>query len=140
MGLLNCWNWKNCGRYPGGPNSNKLGVCPAASDSKSDGYLNGRNAGRACIFVAGTLCGGNKQGNYSDKKKNCMECDYYEALINHFGEIVDAHKYSNYCRSSKSKSKSNPKLPWVSPEVAPDITSKNAKLKAKKSSTKRSFS
>lgn len=60
MGKLNCWNWKNCGRYPGGSKAKDLGICTASVHDEVDGFMNGRNAGRACMYIFGTFCGVNK--------------------------------------------------------------------------------
>lgn len=128
MGLLNCWNWKNCGRYPGGPKVKELGVCPAAVNSKADGFLDGRNAGRACIFVAGTLCGGSRQGSFIDKEKHCLECDYYQALRSEYGLSLTSDKYKEYCAKIDLHKKMTDKdQPWISKNVPPEVTAENAK-------------
>lgn len=75
--MKNCWEVKKCGREPGGHNVDSLGVCPAAEESKLDGAHGGRNAGRACWVVAGTLCGGEVQGTFAKKFSNCEKCDFY---------------------------------------------------------------
>ncbi len=62
MGKLNCWNWKNCGRYPSGPKIKELRVCRVAEYDESDDFLGGREAGRGRMYVSGTLCGGKVQG------------------------------------------------------------------------------
>jgi hypothetical protein len=66
-GKLNCWEFKKCGRQPGGENIEKLGLCPATTEARLDGVHNGNNAGRACWVVSGTLCGGEVQGTYAKK-------------------------------------------------------------------------
>ncbi len=76
----NCWEFKQCGREPGGKNVLALGVCPAAIDIRLDGTHGGKNAGRACWVLAGTLCGGKPQGTYANKYKNCHLCDFYQAV------------------------------------------------------------
>ena len=68
---LNCWEYKNCGREPYGHNAKELGVCPAATESKLDGIHGGKNAGRTCWVVAGTLCRGVKQGTFAQKYSSC---------------------------------------------------------------------
>ena len=37
----------------------------------------GRDAGRACWVVAGTLCGGQVQGTFAKKFQNCELCEFY---------------------------------------------------------------
>lgn len=73
---LNCWEFKNCGRQPGGSKTTELGVCPAAAEQKLNGAHGGKNAGRACWVVAGSLCGGKIQGTYAKKLLNCWRCDF----------------------------------------------------------------
>ncbi len=80
MKKLNCWEFKHCGREPGGKNSEQLGVCPAATDERLTGTYDGTNAGRACWVVAGTMCEGKVQGTYAQKLGDCALCDFY-ALV-----------------------------------------------------------
>ncbi|OGI02646.1 MAG: hypothetical protein A2Y25_03140 [Candidatus Melainabacteria bacterium GWF2_37_15] len=77
---LNCWEFKNCGRQPGGAKVSEFGVCPAATDKSCDGTNNGRKAGRVCWSVAGTLCGGKVQGSNIQKVGNCLKCDFYKIV------------------------------------------------------------
>lgn len=51
----NCWEYKKCGREPGGPKSFEFG---------------------ACWVVAGSLCGGRVQGDEDQKRAACWECDF----------------------------------------------------------------
>ncbi len=76
-GRQDCWEYMTCGREPGGARTGELGVCPAATEKALDGVHGGRNAGRACWVVAGTLCGGRVAGSYSSKRENCFECPFY---------------------------------------------------------------
>jgi hypothetical protein len=79
--LKNCWEHKECGREPQGRNTDTLGVCPAATEDKLQGVHGGRNAGRACWVVAGTLCGGEVQGTFARKFSNCEKCDFYQLVL-----------------------------------------------------------
>ncbi|GBE00072.1 hypothetical protein BMS3Abin07_02118 [bacterium BMS3Abin07] len=45
---LNCWEFKRCGRQPGGEHEIDLGVCPATVEGRLDGVHDGVTAGRAC--------------------------------------------------------------------------------------------
>lgn len=76
MIAINCWEFKRCGREPGGANALELGVCPAATDASSHGLNRGRNGGRICWAVTGTLCGGQVQGTYAQKRASCITCDF----------------------------------------------------------------
>ena len=79
MKKMNCWEVKKCGREPGG-NNQALGICPSATESKLNGAHGGKNAGRACWVVAGTLCGGEEQGTFAHKYNNCEKCDFYQSV------------------------------------------------------------
>ncbi|MCP4630374.1 MAG: methyl-accepting chemotaxis protein [bacterium] len=74
---VNCWDFKKCGRQPGGEKAAELGICPAATDAVHDGYNSGDNSGRYCWKIAGTLCGGVVQGEFAAKALNCQKCDFY---------------------------------------------------------------
>ncbi|HUO77689.1 MAG TPA: hypothetical protein VMU21_08950 [Thermodesulfovibrionales bacterium] len=76
----NCWEFKNCGRQTGGEKAKELGVCPATTDEKLDGVHGGRNAGRACWVLAGTMCGGKVQGTFAQKYENCELCDFFRSV------------------------------------------------------------
>lgn len=80
MKTINCWEFKGCGRQPGGEKVAELGVCPAAISQKADGINNGTNGGRACWCVAGTFCKGEVQGTFSSKIINCMKCDFFQKV------------------------------------------------------------
>ena len=73
---LNCWEFKKCGRQPGGAKVEDLGVCPTTIAGELDQAHEGKNAGRACWVVAGSLCGGKIQGTYAKKLLNCWRCEF----------------------------------------------------------------
>ena len=73
----NCWEVKLCGREVGGAKVAQLGVCPASKESKLHGVNSGKNAGRSCWALAGTLCGGVVQGTFATKMTNCKACEFY---------------------------------------------------------------
>ena len=74
----NCWEIKNCGRHIGGLHEKVSGTCPAYSEAKLNGIHGGKNAGRTCWMIAGTLCEGKTQGTYAEKLLNCVQCDFYD--------------------------------------------------------------
>lgn len=76
----NCWEVKNCGRQPGGAKVAELGMCPAATETRLNGANSGKNGGRACWVLAGTLCGGKVQGVFAMKMSNCMQCEFYQSV------------------------------------------------------------
>jgi hypothetical protein len=81
----NCWQVKKCGREPGGLKAAELGICPAATEMALDGTNEGRNGGRACWAIAGTLCGGKVQGSYAMKLSNCLQCEFYRLVATEEG-------------------------------------------------------
>jgi len=82
MSSLNCWEAKKCERQPGGSKVTELGICPVTTTSKVNGVNSGKNGGRVCWAIAGTLCGGKVQGTFSQKMMNCMNCDFYKHVFN----------------------------------------------------------
>jgi hypothetical protein len=77
---LNCWEVLKCGCEPGGNNTEMRGVCPAAVEENLDGSNGGRNGGRACWVVKGTMCKGAVQGTFGQKTEECMECEFYNQV------------------------------------------------------------
>ena len=80
MGKINCWEMKNCGREPGGARVHELGACPAATEQRVDGVNGGRNGGRTCWAIAGTMCGGDVQGTCAAKISSCHACEFYRTV------------------------------------------------------------
>jgi hypothetical protein len=80
MKKMNCWEYKKCGREPGGIKVHELGVCPASSEERLDGTHSGKNAGRACWIIAGSMCGGKVQGTFAQKYGNCVICDFFNKI------------------------------------------------------------
>jgi hypothetical protein len=82
---MNCWEFKKCGREPGGRWAIEKGVCPAAEFRAAHGYLGGKNGGCACAFITGTFCEELLQGTYRDKSKDCWDCEFYRMLRREHG-------------------------------------------------------
>jgi hypothetical protein len=82
----NCWEHKHCGREPGGVNADELGVCAAATAESFDGVNRGKNAGRCCWQVAGTLCGGAVRGTFAQKAISCLFCDFFRRVRDEEGQ------------------------------------------------------
>ncbi len=94
--ILNCWEFKKCGREPGGENVPEYGICPVTIYTDADGYLGGNNAGRACAFVTGTFCDNRFQGAYSEKEKNCLKCEFFNMLKEEFNEKLSVTSFDSY--------------------------------------------
>ncbi len=77
---LNCWEFKRCGREPGGENVILYGVCPAATDERADGIHNGKNGGRCCWVMASKNRLKGTFGCCSGGLDECRECDFYKMV------------------------------------------------------------
>lgn len=84
---LNCWEFMNCGREPGGNRADELGACPAAVDESFEGINSGKNGGRICWAVAGTFCDGHIQGTFAEKRKSCIRCDFFKKVQEEEGTL-----------------------------------------------------
>lgn len=77
---INCWEYNNCGREPGGSKAESKGVCPAAAENTINSFNNGINAGRACWLVAGTFCDDAISGTFAEKINTCRNCSFYKRV------------------------------------------------------------
>ena len=89
----NCWEFKKCGRQPGGARVAELGVCPAAREASADGLNGGSKGGRICWALAGTLCGGKVQGTYAQKLENCIACEFYQLVHTEQGKGIASFRH-----------------------------------------------
>jgi len=103
MEKQNCWEFKKCGREVGGINADKLGVCPAASEVRADGFCGGVNGGRACMYIVGTLCDGVCQRSYKNKEKFCNECEFHATLKKEHPKEMTIFSYLDYISEKKKK-------------------------------------
>ena len=93
MALLNCWEYKKCGREIDGINIHELGVCPASIEARVNKLNHGVNAGRTCWAVSGTLCGGKVCGTFAVKLANCINnCDFYSLVEQEEGPYFQGTK------------------------------------------------
>lgn len=79
----NCWEFMKCDRQPGGALVGEKGVCPAATNTTHDGKNGGKNAGRYCWNIAGTLCGGKAEGTFAALIRNCVSCCNFYDVVKH---------------------------------------------------------
>lgn len=88
----NCWEFKKCGREPGGTKVEQLGICQAAMNIATDGVNGGHNGGRICWAVTGTLCGGKVQGTFARKIANCLlDCEFLRTIMKEEGKRMDLY-------------------------------------------------
>lgn len=89
----NCWEFKKCGPQPGGSSVAELGVSRAAAEAKANGLNGGRNGGRICRALAGTLCGGKLQGTFARKLASCLACEFYKMVYKEQGANLKTLPY-----------------------------------------------
>jgi hypothetical protein len=61
-------------------------VCPAAVASQADCINGGKNGGRVCWIIAGTMCAGEVAGTFAAKVGDCLACDFYGHVLREEGE------------------------------------------------------
>ncbi|WP_446007747.1 two-CW domain-containing protein [Candidatus Electrothrix sp.] len=77
---INCWEFKQCGKEPGGKNAAE-GVCPVAVEQGADGVHSGMNAGRCCWVIPNNLCHDDMpQKNIREQNTLCLQCDFYHMV------------------------------------------------------------
>lgn len=103
MSKQNCWEFKKCGREKGGSKVHELGVCPAESFVSADGFCEGKNGGRACVYITGTFCSGTIQGTHKEKEKECSKCDFYNVLRNEHGAKMSVLTFIEYVKEKHTK-------------------------------------
>ncbi len=94
MAKLNCWEYRKCGREPGGKNAKKYETCPATISTNYNGINNGKNGGRFCWAVSGTFCEGEPSGTYTEKLFDCLKCAFLKKVNEeeHRGFILSPEK------------------------------------------------
>lgn len=73
----NCWEFKQCGREPGGAKAGESGICPSSKETRLHGVHGGTNAGRACWIVGGAFCADKIEGSFAQQYDTCSACDFY---------------------------------------------------------------
>ena len=63
-------------------------VCAGATLREAGGLNGGKNGGRACWAVSGTLCGGQVQGAFASKVSNCVNSGFYKAVALEQGDSL----------------------------------------------------
>lgn len=73
----NCWEFMQCSRVHGGLIGGNAGVCLAYTDKTFDGIHSGKNSGRTCWVISGTLCNDKIQSSFAFKFKECSSCKFF---------------------------------------------------------------
>jgi hypothetical protein len=97
---MNCWEFMECQREPGGIKAGELGICPASTAKVFDGINRGIKAGRACWAAAGTMCGGKTSGSFAVMFKDCLDCSFHSLVK---AEEGDAYMDMEKIQRIKSK-------------------------------------
>jgi len=78
----NCWDFKECGRTIESKGVKELVVCPAFSETRLHRINAGKNGGRCCWLIPGTLCGGRIQRSFVPKSVACRRCNFKSFVLN----------------------------------------------------------
>jgi hypothetical protein len=91
--IKNCWEFRNCGREPGGLNVAELGICPAATNKCYHGVNRGKAGGRFCWHINGTLC----KETSDNKQAPCADCGFFQEVEQQEGRffILEPHNLSH---------------------------------------------
>ncbi|MEO5356363.1 MAG: hypothetical protein H7844_03575 [Nitrospirae bacterium YQR-1] len=104
---LNCWEFHNCGRQPGGVNEEKWGLCPVTTATSFNGLHGGTNAGRACWAVLPSI--GDKKESYAAKIRRCTKCEFHQLVIREEEKYHSAVKHlKKYKEEVKTKAFKEP--------------------------------
>ncbi|RMG33747.1 MAG: hypothetical protein D6732_11615 [Methanobacteriota archaeon] len=87
---MNCWEATKCGKEE---------HCAAYHAVSLDGFLGGKNGGKACFFILGTRCKGGFQDTKEAKEATCNTCDFFHSLKKQYGELISNEQIRNYLRS-----------------------------------------
>lgn len=110
---LNCWEYCSCERGPSGSKISELGICPAADDFSFNGINDGTNGGRICWAIPGTLCRGEVQGSFAEKRKFCLDCTFFKHLHSEEGTKSSDTKFLSFI----SKDRKIPALKYTTYKV-----------------------
>ena len=74
---MNCWEFKQCGREPGGRNVEKYGRCSVPVSVEHNGMNNGKNGGRSCWILREAACEKIMRACRVDEIKECRQCRFH---------------------------------------------------------------
>ena len=87
---LNCWEFMKCGQETEVAKITEYDVCPAVTKTSANGINGGKNGGRICWAIAGTLSNEKIEGRIAKEKFSCLNCDFFK-LVNR-EENVNTYK------------------------------------------------
>ena len=83
---MNCWEYMASGRHRDGSGKEGCSQCPVPQMTNYDGINGGRNGGRACWIITGTLGDRDVQMTFSHKLATCLKCNVYIAIKEEEGD------------------------------------------------------
>ncbi|PKL46904.1 MAG: hypothetical protein CVV39_06565 [Planctomycetes bacterium HGW-Planctomycetes-1] len=86
---VNCWEFRKCGRQPGGTKVEEFGVCPAAISKEHNGKNGGQTGGRYCWKAKGTLSDIHTKNNKTEKILKCIACEFYKLVQDEQGSCIE---------------------------------------------------
>ena len=84
---INCWEFKRCGREPGGENAFADGICPAAIESRANGIHQGMNGGRCCWVISDSYCKIGEKDDVAGTFVECRNCEFY-AIVKDSSQLL----------------------------------------------------
>jgi hypothetical protein len=78
---LNCWEFMQCGREPGGSRVEELGACLAATFTSSEELNGGISGGRMCWAIAGIYSIGEMAASPSRGLYHCHDCNFHWKVL-----------------------------------------------------------
>jgi hypothetical protein len=103
---LNCWEFKKCGKEPGGAKLGEHDVCPAATEAAANTLNGGTNGGRICWIIAHSKYCGKVKCSDMQTENSCFQCEFRykvmmeEGLINTCnatGILLSKHATAGVC-------------------------------------------
>ncbi|MCI5148900.1 MAG: hypothetical protein D3916_05850 [Candidatus Electrothrix sp. MAN1_4] len=74
---IDCWEFKKCGREPGGKNIEKYGLCSLVVSLEDNKINNKRNGERLCWSLRESACEGIMRECCVNEIKECRQCTFY---------------------------------------------------------------
>lgn len=71
---LNCWEYFECGREPGGKNAETEDICPVTVKTEFNNSNQGKNAGRCCWAVS------KNESDLGTQFSTCLSCPFFAAV------------------------------------------------------------
>lgn len=106
---MNCWEYMKCGRELGGFNVEKGNECIASIATMADGVNGGKNAGRCCWAVAGSLTMGKPLCVKANEYNDCLLCLFFKKVEDeedrNFSLFSDAIEQAKYADSFSNSNK-----------------------------------